>query len=89
MSNITIDQIIPEGPLRQKVYRVFAGLGFAAFATQAGFLAVPDVVVPTWLTVTLAVVNFAAAAGFLKAQANVPTSGSAVVKIDDEVGPVG
>lgn len=89
MSNITIDQIIPEGPLRQQVYRVFAALGFAAFAAQAGFLAIPESEVPVWLRVSLAVVNFAGAAGFLKAQANVPTSGAAVVSTEESDGAAG
>lgn len=88
MSSITIDQIIPEGPIRQGVYRVFAAGGFLLGAVQVG-VASAAVEQPAWLTVSLAVYGFAAAAGFLKAQANVPTSGSAVVTIDDEVGPVG
>lgn len=87
MSTISIDQIIPEGPIRQGIYRVFAAVGFGLGAVQVGY-ASADAGQPAWLTVSLAVYGFAAAAGFLKAQANVPTGGSAIVSSEliDEAG---
>ncbi len=88
MSNITIDQIIPEGPLRQGVYRLFAAAGFGLGAAQVGYAAA-NAGQPVWLTVSLAVFGFAAAAGFLKAQANVPTGGSAVVSTEEAEGAAG
>ena len=79
---VTIDQIIPEGPLRKAVYRIFAAAGLILGATQVGFAAA-QAGQPVWLTVALAVYAFAASAGFQKAQANVPVHGDAVVETHD------
>ena len=77
MSTPNIETIIPEGKVRQAVYRIFAAVGFLLGATQVAFAAA-SLGQPTWLTVALAVYGFAAAAGFVKAQANTPTDGPAI-----------
>ncbi|WP_217182685.1 hypothetical protein [Streptomyces sp. AC495_CC817] len=71
MAMPNIEDIIPEGPIRKRVFQAGAILGGVLFLTQVGFVAA-QVATPTWLTVALAVYAPLAAAGFAKAQSNVP-----------------
>lgn len=80
MAMPNIEDIIPEGPIRKRVYQIGAVLGGLLFLTQVGFVAA-QVVTPTWLTVALAVYAPLAAAGFAKAQANTPTQPVAPVML--------
>lgn len=72
MSTPHLDQVVPDGPIRKRVYQAFAAIGIILGGTQVGFAAAGGEQ-PVALTVALAVYGFAAAAGFAKAQANTPT----------------
>lgn len=67
-----LDQVVPDGPVRKRVYQVFAAAGLVLGATQVGFAAA-DQGQPVALIVALAVYGFLGAAGFAVAQANTPT----------------
>jgi len=70
---INLEQVIPDGKIRQRIYQGFAGLGLALGAATVGFGVVPDADLPTAITVANAVYVFLAGSGFLVAQANTPT----------------
>lgn len=70
---INLEQVIPDGKVRQRIYQGFAGLGLALGAAAVGYGVIPGVDLPTPLTVANAVYVFLAGSGFLVAQANTPT----------------
>lgn len=72
MSNSHLDQVVPDGPVRKRIYQGFAALGILIGGTQVGFAAA-SAGQPVWLTVALAVYAFLGTAGFAVAQANTPT----------------
>jgi len=69
-----LTNILPERA-RQVVYAAYAFIGVALGAALAGFAAVPDAVVPTWIVVALAVYAFLGTALGFTAAANVTPSG--------------
>lgn len=73
MATPHLDQVIPDGPVRKRVYQGFAAVGLALGATQVGFAAA-NAGQPVWLTVGLAVYGFLGAAGFAVAQKYTPTA---------------
>lgn len=83
-----IDDIIPEGPWRKRVYQALAVLGVLLFLTQTAYAAMPSVPQPLWLTVALAVYAPLAAGGFLKAQANTPLEPFAPIRTATPAAPV-
>lgn len=84
MSFPTLDQVIPEGRVRRGVYRILAGVGFAYGAATVGIGSAVSIGVldgiPAWFIIAGTVyASVAAPLGFLKAQANVPVGGVAIV----------
>lgn len=66
-----LDQIVPNGKVRRVIYVIFGviGLGLGVAQTAYSQLEMPH---PDWLTVSLSVYAYLAAAGFAVSQANTP-----------------